>query len=551
MKITGLLVTTAFLAVISAAALLAQTLEPAQLLSKSPTVAWPTFHGDYSGKHYSTLDQINQSNISKLKMAWSSQLSPSTEGAQTGGVYKEGDPYYWGGPSFSVRIAAEPIVVNGAIYISTPNSAWALDAQTGKEIWHFFWKTSGGNPLGNRGMAMYGDWVYFETPDDYLVSLDAKTGKERWHKYISDVKAHYFSSVAPMVVGNHVLVGTGGDALDNQGLLQSFDPETGELQWTWYTTPQKPGDPGYDTWPDEYSMKHGGGMTWQPPTYDPTLNLVYVTTGNPNPVFAGQSRLGDNLFTDSLVALNSDTGKMVWYFQMTPHDTHDWDTTNTPILIDGTFRGRQRKMIAEAAANGYFFLLDRETGKDLVTAKYAEFADWALGINSKGQPIPNPEKDPTPNGILVAPGKSANVQPSTFDPQTGLLYVGTAQGYALIYLSDASPRPEGWGGIGSGQAPIGNEGSIKAIDYQTGKVRWTHPLPRNGVQGLLSTAGHLLFGNDTMGDFVAYDPKTGAPIWHERLAANPTNGPETFLIDGKQYILVAGANTLYAFTLSQ
>ncbi len=537
-------------ATVVSAVLWGQGLAPA-LLTEPAVKAWPTYHGDYSGRHYSILDQINQSNVNKLTIQWATRLEATYTGPNFGGEHKDGGPYFFGGPISAVRMNAEPLMVNGILYASAPDHAWALDAHTGHELWHYYWKTSGGHHDGNRGMAMYGNWLFFVTPDCYLVSLNAKDGTERWHKQIADVRQDYWCSPAPVIVRNHLYIGPSGDALDAQGFLEARDPETGDIQWKWYTTPQNSSDPGYDTWPDDYARKHGGGMTWQPPTYDPELNLLYVTTGNANPVFAGQSRKGDNLFANSVVALNADTGKMVWYFQLTPHDTHDWDNTQVPVLFDAVFNGQLRKLLGMAASNGYFFLLDRTNGKSLVTAPFTDFPNWVLGKNSKGQLIPNPEKDPTPDGVLIAPGKATNWPPPTFDPQVGLFITGMAEGTNILYLTDTDPRPEGWAAIGNGQGPIANEGAIRAIDYKTGKIRWSHPLPSNGVQGLLSTAGHLLFGSDTTGNFVAFDPATGKSLWHCALMSNPTNGPETFMLEGRQVIVVGAADTLYAFMLSQ
>ncbi len=262
-----------------------QGLDPALLL-KPPTDAWPTYNGDYSGRRFSTLDQINQSNVKNLSLAWIYRASAGANSPRTivggeGPESKEG-----GGASGAfggVSIKATPLMVNGILYFATPDNAWAVDARSGRELWHYFWKTQGGIHIGNRGVGMYENWLFFETPDNYLVSLDARTGKERWHKQIADVKQEYFSTPAPVVVGNHVLVGTGGDSLDVPGFLEAHDPETGEIQWKWWSEPLKKGDPGSETWPDEYSMRHGGGMTWIPGTYDPELHLYYLGTGNPNP----------------------------------------------------------------------------------------------------------------------------------------------------------------------------------------------------------------------------------------------------------------------------
>ena len=264
------------------------------------------------------------------------------------------------------RISATPLQVNGVLYFTMPDHVWAVDARTGREVWHYVWPSNGGEHIGNRGVGIYGNWLYFETPDCNLVSLNLKDGKERWHKTICDLDQYYFGSMAPLVVKNHVITGVSGDDLDRPGYIESHDPETGDLQWRWYTVPQKKGDPGSETWPSEEAMKHGGGMTWLTPTYDPELNLIYVPTGNPQPVIAGQGASGANLFTASIVALNPDTGKMQWYFQSSPHDTHDWDATQTPVLFDGEVNGQKRKLVAQASRNGYFFVLDRATGKNIV-----------------------------------------------------------------------------------------------------------------------------------------------------------------------------------------
>jgi alcohol dehydrogenase (cytochrome c) len=512
---------------------------------------WPTHYGDYSGRRYSPLAQITSSNVKSLALAWIYR-APATEVANAGGEYKAGDPYYWGTPVPTVTLKATPLIVDDVIYLAAPDHAYAIDARTGREIWHYFWHTRGGIHIGNRGVGKRGNAIFFETPDCYLVSLDATTGKERWHKEIADVRQQYFCTPAPIVIRDHVIVGIGGDSLDVQGFLEARDPETGDVQWRWYTTPQKKGEPGSETWPDEYSMTHGGGMTWLPPTYDPELNLLYVPTGNPNPVFAPRSRPGDNLFTCSLVALDPDTGKMKWYFQTSPHDTHDWDSAQVPVLIDGQIDGRPRKLVAQAARNGYYFLLDRTTGQHVVTAPYVDFMNWSLGVNAKGQPINNPAKDAARDGVLISPGSATNWPPPTFNPKTGLLYVGTSQSYSLQYLTDTDERPEGYGGgnVSAGAAG-GREGYIKAIDYRTGTVRWRHALAEGGAMGLLTTAGDLLFGGDGSGNFVAYDPATGDPLWHAGLHATASNAPITFMLDGRQFVVIGAGDSLYAFTLAR
>ena len=541
--------------ILSQLALLAQGLDPA-LLTRLPTDAWPTYNGDYSGRRFSTLDQINQSNVKHMQLAWVYRAAAGhTPGSVVGGEGAEvpdgGVAAAASGPGSNI-IKSTPLMVNGILYFTMPDNVWAVDAHSGRELWHYFWKTRGGIHIGNRGVGMYGNWLFFETPDDYLVSLDARTGKERWHVEIADVKQEYFSTPAPIIIGTHVMVGTGGDSLDVPGFLESRDPETGALQWKWWSEPLKKGDPGSETWPDDYAMRHGGGMTWLPGTYDPELHLYYIGTGNPNPVETGRSRKGDNLWTCSIVALNVDTGKLVWYFQSSPHDTHDWDAAQTPVLIDGEFNGQPRKMLAQANRNGYFFLLDRTNGQNLATSPMIETMNWSLGIDAKGQPIPNPAKEATVDGVLVSPnsGGATNWPSPSFDPDTGLFYVGTSETFSVFYLTDTDPHPEGYGAVQRGVGSYG--GTLRAIDYKTGKTVWQHHYPSGvGAAGMLSTAGKLLFTGDSSQHLIAYDPANGKILCHAGLGANVSNGPETYLLDEQQYLVVGAGDSLYAFTVEQ
>jgi alcohol dehydrogenase (cytochrome c) len=540
-----------FLFFLIPAALMGQMLDPSLLL-KPPTNAWPTYNGDYTGRRFSPLTQINQSTIKGLKLAWVFRVRPGdTPGSVVGGVATPELAAQFEHARSNSVIKATPLMVNGILYLTTSDNTWAVDAHSGRQLWHYYWRSTGGIHIGNRGVGMYGNWLFFETPDNYVVSVEAKTGKERWHKKIADVKEEYFSTPAPVVIGNHVLIGTGGDSLDVPGFLESRDPETGAMQWKWWTEPLKKGDPGSDTWPNMDSMRHGGGMTWIPGTYDPELNLYFLGTGNPNPVMAGQSREGDDLFTCSIVALDPDTGKMKWYYQVSPHDAHDYDAVQTPILIDGTFDGKPRKLLAQASRNGYFFLLDRATGKRLASRPYISTLNWSLGENDKGQPIPNPAKYAKVDGALVSPasGGGTNWPPPTYDPQTGLFYVSTSESFAEFYLTDTSKNPEGYGGVDHGVADL--ENALRAIDYHTGKTVWKHVWPQGEDSGLLSTAGKLLFSGDGADHLVALDPANGKILWHVGLGQNVSNGPITYMLDGKQYLIVGAGDSLYAFTLAE
>jgi alcohol dehydrogenase (cytochrome c) len=498
-----------------------------KLLKPSPD-SWPTFNGDYTGRRFSGLTRITNANVHQLSFAWMYRIATGTAGA---------------------TIKSTPLMVDGVLYFTVPDHVWAVDARTGREIWHYQWQTTGGNHLGNRGVAIYEDWLYVETPDCYLISLNVKDGKERWRKQICDIDRFYYASAAPTIVKDHLIVGVSGDDFDIPGYIQSHHPESGEVQWRFYTVPQKKGDPGMDSWPNEEMAKHGGGMTWQPITYDPELNYVFVTTGNPQPVIAHKNRPGDNLFTGSIVAVNADTGRMVWHFQSSPHDTHDWDSTQPAVLIDDEVNGQKRKLIAQAARNGHYFLLDRTDGKAIVSSEYVK-GNWSKGYDAKGQPIPNPEKMPQIAGALVSPnqGGATNWQSPSFNPQTGLFYVSAARAFSIYYIYDPSDNPMGWGGSDRGGW---SESMLQAIDYKTGKIRWSHKWEGNAARsGVVSTAGNVVFTGGASNDLVALDATTGQALWHSILNTAISNGPITYELDGRQYVVAAAGDTVWTFVMN-
>ncbi len=506
-------------------------------LLESPTDCWPTYNGDYSGRRYSPLTEINGSNLHSLALQWMYRIS--NVGAQRG----VGTP----------DIKSTPLMVNGILYFTIPDHVYAVDARTGQEIWHYDWQDRGGHLVGNRGLGMYGDWLYFMTPDGWLISLHASSGKERWRKKVADEKLQYFTTMAPLVAGNHIIIGVGGDAMDVPGFLESRDPETGDVQWRWNSEPRA-GEPGAETWPNAAAMEHGGGMTWLPGTYDPELKLLYWGTGNPNPVYAGQGRKGSNLWTCSIVALSLETGKLVWYFQASPHDTHDWDNVETPVLFNAEIDGKPRKLLGQAARNGFFFVLDRTNGKSILSKPFVPL-NWAKGVDEKGQPIPDVKKEPTPDGSLltIPAGGGTNWLPPSYDPETGFFYVNATRGYSLGYLTDTDERPEGYGGSGRN---LWSQHLLEALNAKTGEVAWSHPYPTVGASegglggpGILTTAGKLLFTGDYSGNFIAYDPANGKPLWHFRTVHSVSNGPETYLLDNRQYVVVGAGDTLFAFAL--
>jgi acido-empty-quinoprotein group A len=506
---------------ISALSLSAQALDPAAA-TKPPTDTWASYNGDYSGQRHSPLKQINTSNVGAITLGWVFHTHTAT-------------------------VKSTPLLVNGILYFTVPDHIWAVDARTGRQVWHYHYNSDGGDHIGNRGVGMYGNWLYFATPDAHLVSLNAKDGTLRWKVQLADVKLGYFATVAPLVIGNHIIVGVSGDVTDVPGFLESVDPETGQMQWRWYSQPKK-GEPGSETWPkDTDAIEHGGGMTWITGSYDPDLNLLYWGTGNPNPVLAGEGRPGDNLYTCTIVALNPDNGKLAWHFQPSPHDVHDWDAVQTPVLFDADFHGTKRKLLAQASRNGYFFVLDRTTGKNLLTAPFIE-SNWASGIDSIGRPIAKVDKYPKPDGSLVEPASdgSTNWMAPSFDPDTGLFYVSARRIFSVFY-NTATGKPEGWGGR---DRNLWENSVLQAIDYQTGKIRWSHELgDGSDVAGVLTTAGGLLFTADNSQNLLALDAATGKTLWHVNAGGGMESSPMTYELGGKQYVLTAVQDSVYVWTL--
>jgi acido-empty-quinoprotein group A len=530
-------------------------LTPDKIL-KPPPDSWPTFHGDYSGRHYSPLSQISQANVKNLSLAWMVRLSPTVQGAIVGGKGPDPAP----NANLSLNIKATPLLVDGVMYLSAPNHAYAIDARTGKEIWHYYWKSLGGRNIGNRGLGMWGHYLYMDTPDQHLVSLEAATGKERWNQQKADARSEGYATTAPTVIRNHVLTGAGGDDLDVPGWLESRDPETGALQWKWYATPRA-GEPGIETWPSVFAAERGGAAPWQPVTYDPDLNLIYVGTGNPQPVLIGDSRKGDNLWTCSIVAINPDTGKMAWYFQVSPHDTHDWDATQTPVLFDARVDGRPRKLLVQASRNGMFFVLDRITGEKVLSTQFLESANWSLGFKPTGEPIPNPLKEPQVGGALVSPhnGGATNWTPPAYNPTTGLFYTNSVEGYVIHYrVLPGGALASGYGG-GAEHGVGGVGAALRAINPLTGKLQWIHRYPGadataprpESLGGLLTTAGGVLFAGGPSGHLIAFHPSDGKILWHSGLLQQMSNTPITYMLDGTQYVVAAAGDVVYAFSLQR
>ena len=503
-----------------------QGLNPEHLL-KPPKDSWPTYNGDYSGKRFSSLRQINRENVGMLTMAWAFQTDVAS------------------GPG----LKSTPLLVDGTLYFTEPDDIWAVDARSGRQTWHYHYRANEGLHIGQRGLGMYKGRLYFETPDAHLLCLDARSGEVLWDVELADVKLGYWATMAPLVIRNHVIVGVSGDFNDLHGFIDSFDPETGKLQWRWNALPAK-GEPGSETWPSNSdAIQHGGGMTWITGTYDPELNLLFWGTGNPNPVLSGDTRKGDNLYTCSIVALNPDTGKLAWYFQPSPHDVHDWDAVQTPVVVDADFRGQPQKLLLQASRNGYYFVLDRTNGKALLSVPYEEI-NWSSGVDAKGRPVAKLDKYPSPAGTLVEPDAlgATNWMSPSFNPDAGLLYVNTHRSFSLYYdMSEG--KPEGFAGR---DLSVWARSYLKAIEYQTGKIRWEHDLGSgDSWSSVLSTAGGLVFTADNHGNMLALDSSSGKTLWHAYGGGAAQNAPITYELDGRQYMLMAAHGVLYAWTLPE
>jgi alcohol dehydrogenase (cytochrome c) len=493
--------------------LLGQNLENSEILKPKPD-SWPLYHGDYSGRRHSSLTQITPQNVSKLSIAWAFQTNQSFE------------------------IKSTPILVDGILYFTVPDHIWAVDARSGHQLWHYNQPTTHGLHIGHRGVAMLKGWLYLTTPDAHLISLNAKDGTVRWTKEIADVDKGYWTTMSPLIIGNHVIVGVSGDFDNLSGYLRSFDAETGATQWQWDST-SPVGTPNSTT----------GGMTWMTGTYDPELNLIYWGTGNPTPVLNGKTRPGNDPYTCSIVALNPDTGKLAWGFSISPHDTHDWDAVETPVLVDADFHGQPRKMLMQASRNGYFFVIDRTNGQSLLTTPYGP-TNWALGVDKEGHPIPNPDKEPAPDGRLIAPdeGGLTNYRAPSFDPKTGLFIVDAHPSYS-IYFAKPADGAYGWAGADYG---LWGKGVIDAIDYQTGKIRWTHDIGAWGSgAGVLTTDSGLTITGDGSGNVLALDTSDGKTLWHAGTGAGIESSPITYELDGRQYILTSSGGLLFAWALPQ
>jgi alcohol dehydrogenase (cytochrome c) len=493
---------------------------------------WTSYNGDYTGRRYSNLQEVNVSNVSQLRMEWAFH------------------------PGNSQRLEVTPIVVRGVMYITAANDVFALDARSGRTLWHYQRPISQGllddaAAHKNRGVAVWQDSVYVETDDAHLLRLDARSGGLIWDVEYADKKKHYGATSAPLLVKDTVVVGTSGGDSGVRGFIAGYDALTGRQKWQFWTIPG-PGEFGSSSWPGDAYL-HGGATTWMPGTYDPELNTLYWTTSNAAPDFVGDGRPGDDLYASCVLAINPDTGELRWYFQFTPHDLYDYDGTETPVLIDTEENGAPRKLLAQADRNGFFYVLDRTNGKFLRASPFVEKLNWATGIDASGRPILT-GRIPTATGTYICPGinGATNWFSPSYNPGTGLFYVLALEA-CNIYFAKPEPFQKGQTFYNTGTKMPPDEHSQKILLALSldGKVAWRYPQVGRGNSwaGTLTTAGGLVFFGDDTGSLEAVDATNGHPLWHFNTGQNMSASPMTYAVDGVQYVTVAAGSDVFTFVL--
>ncbi len=526
---------------------------------------WLTYSGTYLSQRHSLLTQIDPTNVKNLEQKWIYQT-------QMFGPWQ-----------------ATPLVVDGIMYVTQrPNDVVALDAKTGRAFWIYRHNTSPDQKAccgaNNRGVAILGDTLFMGTLDAYLIALDARSGRPRWKVQVGDIKAAYSMTLAPLVIKDKVLVGVGGGEFGIRGFIAAYDVRTGKEIWRFYTIPG-PGEPGHETWEpcppsssssptspsycDPEAWKHGGGPVWLTGSYDPELNLTYWGTGNAGPDWNPDQRPGDNLYTASVVALDADTGELKWHFQFTPHDRYDYDSVQIPVLIDLPSNGRTTKLMLWANRNGFFYVLDRATGRFLSGNPFVK-VNWASGLDDSGRPIQTPQ----PPGAPTWPGNQGgtNWYSPSYSPRTGLFYVSAWEDYATIFGGVPVQYQEGRQFGGGANKPYGpvpgapgvptlrrgpintwtetaGRGAVIALDPRTGEQKWKFQMTDVSDSGLLTTASDLLFTGGREGYFQVLDARTGALLWSTNLGGQIVNGPITYQVDGEQYVAAIAGHNLVAFGL--
>ncbi|MGC2475157.1 MAG: PQQ-dependent dehydrogenase, methanol/ethanol family [Candidatus Sulfotelmatobacter sp.] len=510
------------------------TVTAQDLLAVPAGTDWTSYNGDYTGRRYSSLNEINATNVRKLRASW---------------IFHPGN---------SQRLEATPVVVRGIMYVTSANDTVALDARTGRTLWRHQRALSSGllddaAAHKNRGVAVWQNSVFMETDDAHLLCLDARSGALRWEVEYADKIKHYGATSAPLVVKDEVIVGTSGGDSGVRGFLAAYDAASGTLKWRLWTIPA-PGEFGSSSWPGD-SYLHGGGTTWMPGTYDPALNTLYWTTSNPAPDFAGESRPGDDLFTDCVLAIDPDSGKLKWYFQFTPHDLYDYDANETPVLVDiPADSGETRRLLIQANRNGFLYTLDRTNGKFLNAVQFLQKMNWAKGVDASGRPVPS-GRIPTSQGTYICPGinGATNWFSPSYNPDTGLFYVIALENCNLFF-ADPKPFARGETYYGTGTKMPPDEHSQKvllALSIPDGKPLWRYPQVGHGDSwaGTLTTAEGLVFFGDDADSLEAVDARTGNVLWHFNTGQTIYASPMTYAIDKIQYVSISAGSDVFTFSL--
>ena len=495
---------------------------------------WPTYNGDPGGNRYTTLTQIDKTTVSRLAPKWIMTI-----------------------PDVG-QLQGTPVVADGIMYVTAPNEAFALDAGSGRRIWHLKRPRTKGIAGGgaNRGAAVAGERVFMVTDNAHLLALNRFTGDVLWETELADWRQNYAASSAPLPAGNLIVSGVSGGEHGANGFVAAFDQETGKEVWRFWTVP-KPGTPGSETWRGK-DIEHGGAPTWFTGSYDAALDTVYWPTGNPAKEYDGSDRQGDNLYASSILSLDRKTGTLKWYYQFTPHDLWDWDATQTSVLIDADWEGQRRPLMLHASRNGFFYVFDRRDGKLLLARPFVRNLTWASGIGADGRPVRLPNQDPSPAGTKVCPSQdgATNWFSPSFNPATGLYYVQTFEKCSIYTTTQQGPWESGKSYLGGSQKTATDpkpQRILKAIDIHTGAIKWElpQPGPAQSWGGTLSTAtGLVIFGEDG-GALMAADAATGQPLWSFQTNQNWKASPMTYVFDKKQYIGVAAGSTIIALAVQE
>src|SRR4051812_43551497 len=514
--------------------------------SASEPQQWMTYNGSYASTHHSALTELRPENVGRLELKW-----------------------VWQANSLE-KLEATPLGGDGGMYLTDPpNDAVAIDVRTGRVFWRYRRPLPDGVApccgRVNRGLAMLGNTLYMGTLDAHLVALDAATGRKRWDVVVADPEQGYSLTLAPLAIRNKILVGPAGGELGIRGFIAAYDAETGREAWRFKTIPE-PGEPGHNTWTGD-AWRHGGASAWLTGSYDPELNLTYWGIGNPGPDWNPELRKGDNLYSDSVVALDADTGKLKWHFQFSPHDGFDYDSVQIPVLVDLNWKGKPRKAMLWGNRNGFFYVLDRATGEFLLGNPFVK-QTWAAGLDERGRPIQLKERMPSAEGSLTYPGVQGgtNWYAPSFSPSTGLFYLTAWEDYPGVYYSWDQKYEAGTcfsGGSVRAELPaivrqevrtIGPEagyGAIRALDPATGRRVWEYRMNDVSDSGLLTTAAGLLFSGNREGHFLALNAADGRLLWSRYLGGQVASSPITWSVDGRQYVSIASGHAVFTFGLPE